>query len=177
MSWNFFSGLEVDNFRNYTPPLQLPCWFYSLTGLMVLSFHSCYNLGTCQQTRCVASPGSVHLHNCDIFFLIMKTRGQADEFSPSSIPTSRRHPPVVALPYRDDIYHCCCLDLLCCQQAKSWNTHTHTHWPTFAASALCSWRADCVLGATSSPRVGDITVNMLFVSSAFILGKALSVVV
>lgn len=126
MSWNFFSGLEVDNFHNYTPPLKLPYWFYSLIGFMVLSFHFCYNLGTCQQTRCVASPGSVHSHNCDIFFLIMTTRGQVDEFSPSSIPTSRRHPPVVALPYRDDIYHCCCLDLLCCQQAKSWNTHTHS---------------------------------------------------
>ena len=69
MSRKFFSGLAVDNFHNYTPPLKLPYWFYSLIGFMVLSFHFCYNFGTCQQTRCVASLGSVHLHNCDIFYL------------------------------------------------------------------------------------------------------------
>ena len=99
MSWNFFSELAVDNFHNYTPPLSLPYWFYFLIGFMLLSFHFCYNLGTCQQTRCVcvASLGSVHLHNCDIFFTYHDNWRQVDEFTPSSIATSRRHPPVVCL--------------------------------------------------------------------------------
>ena len=43
---------------------------------MVLSFHFCYNFGTCQQTRCVASLGSVHLHNCDIFYLSWQLEGK-----------------------------------------------------------------------------------------------------